>query len=1368
MVFTLLTNPKLGGCNPELSYPWIGCDDRFEFLHKLSDFLNEWQPKNQLIFYYSGHGGILGDQYCLQLGKSDKDYLPFDSILNELKKERVKKAIIILDSCWSGAAIDAMTRSKDSNGIIERLKETKLPDGIAVLASSHSSETSHEMPDGSSSIFTDLFCEGIETGLGGKATTNGVITISDIVDYIKEKLKNDERFSGLSQRPKYSIFSADDTMWISYNTTDTKSRHTSPQRELRWGEELRVFYENTPPDNHPCLNATIDDLDWELIFKYYQHIFPDSDPSELSEKELLEALKMFSPILSSGEKLLSRSVVLCFAKRPDLCYGFAKSLFVIGDISNIQYVRKEITGPISLQFQTLHRNATSELSNVSMHSQNGVVRQELPEIDSLLIRELISNALVHRNYDLPGTVTVSITATDLEIKSPGGFPSDASWTALLESDAPISKPTNTQISHYFSHLLGFEGVGRGFAIVKQYLKDNGADSITYSELPGNITCIRVKRRSLISAETIIHQALPVVSADPQALRQAYLSQVYETARTLQLAGIDPKAASESKSNLNLAAVYTGLLTQTPEEHERREQQARLERPDREERKLSALEQLNRHNRLVLLGDPGSGKTTFVNFVALCLAGEALGNPESNLKLLTTPLPQSEDDARRDKKAAPQPWDHGELLPVRVILRDFAARGLPPVGEQATSRHLWDFIAAELKAAGLEDFTPHLRKELQEQGGLLLVDGLDEVPGAEQRRVQIKQAVEQFARSFPKCRMLVTSRIYAYQKQEWQLNDFTVTTLAPFIPEQIRHFIDLWYAHIAVVRQQNQEDARGRAELLKREVFRNDRLMALAVRPLLLTLMASLHAWRGGNLPEKREALYADTVNLLLDWWESPKTVRDGRGQPVMQQPALAEWLRVDRDRVRELIEELAYEAHRSQPNLTGTADISQSRLVEGLMQLTQNPDVNPARLIEYLSNRAGLLLPRGVGVFTFPHRTFQEYLAACYLTRHMEPEVIAALACADVDRWREVTLLAVARATEGMAAGFWAIIDNLCPESLPPDCREDAKLWGAHLAGQALVESINLDRVSERNRQKANRVRDGLLTIVQQGKLPTRERALAGNHLAVLGDPRFRTDAFYLPDEPLQGFIHIPAGWFIMGSDKKKDSKAYDDEQPQHEVELGEYYIARCPVTVAQFKAFVESSKYKPQYPESLLGLPNHPVVRVTWYDALAYCDWLTAQLPRLPDLPPELKRGWRVALPSEAEWERAVRGTDGRIYPWGNEFDPNKANVDVTGIGGTSAVGCFPLGASPAGLLDASGNIWEWTRSLWGQDSGKPKFTYPYCERLQQREDLKANNRLFRIIRGGSWNFDLWFARCATRGWSLPNTKDSSYGFRISLCEAS
>jgi formylglycine-generating enzyme required for sulfatase activity len=862
-------------------------------------------------------------------------------------------------------------------------------------------------------------------------------------------------------------------------------------------------------------------------------------------------------------------------------------------------------------------------------------------------------------------------------------------------------------------------------------------------------------------------------ADPAALRAAYLHRLYETARHLSLAGVDPKAASsQAEARLQLGAVYTALLTLSTEDPARPGRGQAPER-DLEKRRLSALAQLDRHPRLVLLGDPGSGKTTFVDFVTLCLAGEALGQEDANLALLTAPLPMEPD--RREERPAPQPWSHGPLLPVRVVLRDLAARGLPPSGERATAGHLWRFLAAELKAAALGDYAPHLRQELLERGGLLLLDGLDEVPEADRRREQIKQAVQDFCASFGRCRMLVTSRTYAYQKQDWRLRSFVEAVLAPFGAGQIRRFVDRWYAHVALLRGLHPDDAQGRAALLKQAVSGSERLQALAERPLLLTLMASLHAWRGGSLPEKREELYADTVDLLLDWWESQRVVRDAAGEVVVMQPSLAEWLKVDRDKVRDLLNELAYGAHATQPELEGSADVPEADLVRGLLHLSDNPDVKQARLVEYLSQRAGLLLPRGVGVYTFPHRTFQEYLAACHLTDQDYPELVARLAREEPGRWREVALLAGAKAARGTASAIWSLVDALCHQDLPAEADQAAAdAWGALLAGQALGESANLAQVSERNRAKADRVAAHLVRILETGRLPAVERAAAGRALALVGDPRPGVGVD--PQTGLPGIVYceVPAGPFLMGS--PDDSLAlFGSETPQHRVAMPAFWISKYPVTVAQFRAFVRAGGYRAGrywaearaaglWKEGLLrgwrhqeprdrpydfgqpfNLPNHPVVGLSWYEALAFCRWLTERLHEAGGI----GSGQVVRLPAEAEWEKAARGDDGRVYPWGDEFDPDRCNADDTGIGSTSAVGAFPGGASPHGLLDLSGNVWEWCQTQWRGSYAEPAD-----------ESLAGTAR--RVLRGGSFFSTQRNVRCAYRSGYNPNHRSDNIGFRV------
>ncbi len=297
-----------------------------------------------------------------------------------------------------------------------------------------------------------------------------------------------------------------------------------------------------------------------------------------------------------------------------------------------------------------------------------------------------------------------------------------------------------------------------------------------------------------------------------------------------------------------------------------------------------------------------------------------------------------------------------------------------------------------------------------------------------------------------------------------------------------------------------------------------------------------------------------------------------------------------------------------------------------------------------------------------------------------------------------------------------------------------------------------------------------LLTMVRSDNSPL-ERVSAGNALALLGDPRPGVDPVVTSLGQME-FSYVPPGPYCMGS-ADDDQMAWDDEKPLHTQDIRHgYWVARFPVTVAQLRAFAEAGN-ELGHEHSLRGLPNHPAVSLTWHEALAFGQWLTGLYRgRLPER-------YVVTLPTEEQWEKAARGgvqvpvrpvwgdlagglgipvapslmenpTPLRLHPWGDRADSTRANYAETGIGGTSAVGCFPRGTSPYGVEDLSGNVYEWCATKWEGDY------------VGYQGDNDPGGDAPRVERGGSYTTDGWHVRCAFRDEDDPDSLYRDLGFRV------
>ena len=259
----------------------------------------------------------------------------------------------------------------------------------------------------------------------------------------------------------------------------------------------------------------------------------------------------------------------------------------------------------------------------------------------------------------------------------------------------------------------------------------------------------------------------------------------------------------------------------------------------------------------------------------------------------------------------------------------------------------------------------------------------------------------------------------------------------------------------------------------------------------------------------------------------------------------------------------------------------------------------------------------------------------------------------------------------------------------------------------------------------------------------------AGRLLGLLGDIRFKN--FELMD--------VPEGPFLCGS---SENEGKPRELPAQAIWLDTFRIGKTQITNSEFKEFIDENGYKRKEFWSREGWyfikeeeiseplywrdrkwngPNFPIIGISWYEAEAFTIWLS------------LKTGYNYRLPTEAEWEKAARGTDGRTWPWGNKFDVNLCNSYELGLGGTSPVGIFSSGRSPYGCYDMAGNVWEWCQD-W--------FDMEYYQHSPEKNPLGPADGGSRVVRGGGWFVVSDRCRCAYRNNILPNLRDNLVGFRI------
>lgn len=810
------------------------------------------------------------------------------------------------------------------------------------------------------------------------------------------------------------------------------------------------------------------------------------------------------------------------------------------------------------------------------------------------------------------------------------------------------------------------------------------------------------------------------------LRKDYLAHIERSYRALDFKGI-PQLRNLT-SELSLKEVYVPLLARPDqpegETWERCVAGRKFGETSLPEEAMQAIdrgassapvqieEAMREKTRVVVLGDPGSGKSTMLKYLALRLAKDT-----------DAPLPI--------------------LLPLNAYARALSQK------EINLQAYLSEYFAA--RAEGVASLAPLFKEAIEHGKAVILLDGLDEV---QSNRAALVQKVEVFAHDVVAHgnRVLVTSRIVGYRDASLSSKDWSLFTLLDFTPEAIESFADKWCLAFEKSTLGDTPEAARAAKTERESLLEalriNPGVERLASNPLLLTILALIKR-QGVELPKSRIKLYDSYLETLIEAWNRASALDKSAGRNSL-----------DYEATLEVLGPLALRIREENPT-AGLVSVHQLQdwLVEYYMGeqwgMKQGPAREKAReFLESVRHYSNLLVERSEGQYGFIHLTFEEALAAYGLISAGQMNIQKSMDTIQEHltdpAWRETILLSIG--VQGLINRAPLIAGKLVRAMLTMKCDKE------HAGQNILMAGACLEDVGEIGVGKAaaTEIQNTLMEAVYNRSLPPAVQRDAGFSLARTG---------WIPKD-LDEWIHIPAGEFLYGDKKRTmeigkpfamqkypvtnlqfkrfiDDNCYDNKDfwgadgwawrtGAYNTKANEkhnYGLSKRPVEKRHSPYYWDDKKW---------NNPLAPVVGVSWFEANAYANWLARQLGRT------------VRLPTEYEWEYAARGIKGRVYAWGNKFDRNKINCaafwdqnDGTSYAhnhdaGTSLVGQFKDGNTPEGICDLSGNIWEWTNSRYKKEQTD------------------------RTVRGGSWDYNRRLVRCALRSKDVPDFFDDDLGFRL------